>query len=95
MAIACQSKPPFFVKFLVHELGEICHHISSARVLFTDTSDNTACVEIDGGDFFAYWPNTFVKTLPASASAAAESAGIWMPKRMKETHQATTNKSKQ
>ncbi|MBI0554532.1 hypothetical protein F6Q06_08515 [Pectobacterium parmentieri] len=95
MAIARQSKPPFSVKFLVHELGELRYHISSAKVLFTDTSDNTACVEIDGGDFFVYWPNALVKTLSASASSAAESTGTWMPKRMKETHQATNNKSKQ
>ncbi|MBL0907828.1 hypothetical protein G5645_07440 [Pectobacterium carotovorum] len=84
MAIVCHSKPPFFVKFLVHELGEICHHISSARVLFTDTSDNTACVEIDGGDFFVYWPHSLIEKFSDSASVAAKSAGIWMPYRMRK-----------
>ena len=84
MAIVRQPKPPFFVKFLVSEIGEICHYISSARVLFTDTSDDTSYIEIDGGDFFIYWPNSLVEALPASAPEAAKSKGIWMPYRMKE-----------
>ncbi|MEQ9770903.1 hypothetical protein ABRQ03_08515 [Pectobacterium jejuense] len=84
MAIARQSKSPFFVKLLVHELGELCHHISSVRVLFTDTSDNTAYVEIGEGEYFAYWPIALVETFSRSTAVAAGAAGIWMPYRMRE-----------
>ncbi|MEI7209233.1 hypothetical protein WCT90_12065 [Pectobacterium carotovorum] len=87
MAIVHQSKPPFFVKFLAHELGGICHHISSAKVLFADTSDNTAYVEIDEGEFFVYWPLPLIEKFSDRASVAARSAGIWMPYRMRENLQ--------
>ncbi|AFR03270.1 hypothetical protein [Pectobacterium carotovorum] len=84
MTIAHQSKSPFFVKFLVHELGEICHHISSARVLPPANSGGGAFVEIDDGDFLVYWPQSLVEKLSDNASVAAKSAGIWMPYRMRE-----------
>ncbi|MDY4380361.1 hypothetical protein SOV92_21575 [Pectobacterium brasiliense] len=84
MTIVWQSKPPFFVKFLVHEFGELCHHISSARVLSPVDSDGTACVEIDDGVFFVYWPRSLIEKFSDSASVAAKSAGIWMPYRMRE-----------
>lgn len=84
MTIAHQSKSPFFVKFLVHELGEICHHISSARALHPADSDGGTFVEIDDGDFLVYWPQSLVEKFSDNASLAAKSSGIWMPYRMRE-----------